>query len=336
LARKSDSSQTTHLELTLDTNDRSAELERLLGCARHTSIFLNAEGVPFALIPGEMSNQADVAFLRSGDFAAFLRQDYHARYRHYPKEAHLRVVRDLLDRDVSRRAQTSPPVAVRVARGKAECARGAGQPQAFRQILALDLGLRSSAAAYLVLEVDADGWSVNDRSGFAFVRARGHRPLPLPELACPEALTEFKHLLRVDDDDWLRIVDWLINAMRPTGRYPILVLQGNSGSGKSLAARMLKSLLDPAAVPFQQLPTNPNTVLRQATQTWIQAFDHVTGVSRQISAALCRLSTSAAFSLAADPSRPPITINLARPILMTIPPALPGSRAATCWNACSP
>lgn len=58
------------------------------------------------------------------------------------------------------------------------------------------------------------------------------------------------------------------NTMRANGPYPILVLQGEAGSGKSQAARMLKALLDPAPVAFQPLPGNPNTLLRQASQTW--------------------------------------------------------------------
>jgi Mg-chelatase subunit ChlI len=88
----------------------------------------------------------------------------------------------------------------------------------------------------------------------------------------------------------MRVLTWLLAAMRSKGPYPILVLQGEAGSGKSQAAKMLRSLLDPSAVPFQPLPTNPNTLLRQATQTWIQAFDHITGMPKQISTALCRLS----------------------------------------------
>jgi hypothetical protein len=86
---------------------------------------------------------------------------------------------------------------------------------------------------------------------------------------------------------------------------------------------MLKSLLDPAAVPFLPLPTNPNTLLRQANQSWIQAFDHVTAVPKPISAALCRLSTSASFNLMVDGS--PITVGLARPIVMTVPTSVAGA-----------
>ena len=299
---------------------RSRQIERLLGCAYRTSVCRNAEGVPFALIPGETIDQFDVVLLHSREFATFFREEYYAQHGQFPQEAILRLVRDILDRRVSRRAGASPPVAIRVAGGQAEHAHEPGQPQAFREVLALDLGRRSPAAPDSVLEIDADGWSVNHSSGFAFVRPRGYRTLPLPEPAGPEALTELKDLLRVDDHDWLRILIWLLAAMRPTGPYPMLLLQGETGSGKSQAARMLRALLDPSGVPFQPLSTNPNS---QANQTWIQVFDHVTAMPKEVSSALCRLSGSAGYNIVRGSS--PMTVSLARPILMTVPTGASGA-----------
>jgi hypothetical protein len=92
---------------------------------------------------------------------------------------------------------------------------------------------------------------------------------------------------------------------------------------------MLKFLLDPAAVPFLPLSVNPNTLLRQANQAWIQAFDHVTALPKQISAALCRLSTGAGFNLPVRGSL--ITISVGRPILMTVPTDVTGAA----WNPTS-
>jgi hypothetical protein len=308
---------------------RSMQLELLLGCAQRASPFLTAEGIPFALIPGKTSQQSDLAWLHSRDFATYIREEYHSEHGCYPKEALLRLACDLLDRRISHRAGTSPPVALRVARGLAEHALEPGQPQVLRHVLALDLGRRSPADPDSVLEIDVDGWSVNQSSGFVFVRPRGHLPLPPPEAAGPQALAEFQHLLRVDDRDFCNILNWVLAAMRPKGPYPILVLQGEAGSGKSLAARMLKSLLDPSAVTFQPLAANPNTLLRQATQSWIQAFDHVTALPKQVSAALCRLSTGAGFSLPVRGSL--ITISVGRPILMTVPTNASGAA----WNPTS-
>jgi hypothetical protein len=305
---------------------RSMELEILLGCANRASIFRSNEGVPFVRIPGKTSDQYYVTDLYSRDFACFVRDEYQSEQGCYPKEALLRRACDLLDRRVSQAGKTSPPVAVRVARGFAEYACEPGQPPAPRQVLGLDLGRHSPADADAVLEISADRWAVNQSSAFAFVRARGHLPLPHPIPAGPEALAELKNLLRVDDHGWLKILTWLLAAMRPKGPYPILVLQGPDSGGKSHTARMLKSLLDPTVVPFAPLPTNPNTLLRQAAQTWIQAFDHVTSMPKQISSALCRLSTNAAFNLLVGGSL--ITVSVARPILMVVPTGPSGAP----WN----
>src|SRR5437899_12031541 len=97
---------------------RSTELERLLGCAHRASIFLGAEGVPFALLPGATSNQSEVASLHSREFVTFLRDEFYAQHSYFPAEARLRVVHDLLDRHASLRAGTAPPVALRVSGAK--------------------------------------------------------------------------------------------------------------------------------------------------------------------------------------------------------------------------
>src|SRR6476646_7364953 len=129
---------------------RSIQIERLLGCAYRAYLFQTAEGNPLALIPGEGINQSDVAPLHSREFATFLREQYHAQYGHFPREAVIRIVRDLLDRRTSRRTALSPPVAPRLVRGEAEQSDEPG-PRVVRDVLALDLGRRSPAAPDSVL-----------------------------------------------------------------------------------------------------------------------------------------------------------------------------------------
>ncbi|HEX2237337.1 MAG TPA: ATP-binding protein, partial [Gammaproteobacteria bacterium] len=47
---------------------------------------------------------------------------------------------------------------------------------------------------------------------------------------------------------------WLMGAMRPTGPYPILILQGEQGTAKSTAAKVLRLLVDSSAVPLHTPP----------------------------------------------------------------------------------
>src|ERR1051326_3685510 len=79
--------------------------------------------------------------------------------------------------------------------------------------------------------------------------------------------------------------------MRPGGPYPFLVLQGPPGSGKTFAARVLRSLIDPSAVPLCPIPSSPRDLYNLARQCWILAFDHVSELSPAVSDALCRLSS---------------------------------------------
>ena len=56
------------------------------------------------------------------------------------------------------------------------------------------------------------------------------------------------------DGDWLRCLDWLLAALRPDGPHPVLILQGPPGSGKSFAARVLRTFVDPATAPSPPPP----------------------------------------------------------------------------------
>ena len=295
-------------------NAQNTELTDLLHLSSELTTFRNSDGQPFALLPGEDINQCDVVPVRGPDFRSYIYERFHELHDRFPNEGTLRLARDLIDSRCARRTWSGPPVSLRVARGRAEHARLPGDPQVFRDALALDLGRQSPAADDLVLEIDTAGWAVNNYSDFHFLRPRGYHPSPLPVPAGPEALEEFRQLLRIDPSGWNRVLTWLLAAMRPKGPFPILILQGRAGSGKSLAAQLLRAVLDPAEVPLATLPNKPAAVLRHAHRNWIQAYDHVTAMPREISSALCRLSTRAGYTLHEN-----ISVNLTRPILLTTP-----------------
>ena len=42
------------------------------------------------------------------------------------------------------------------------------------------------------------------------------------------------------------IVAWLLMALRPSGPYAVLGIQGQQGSAKSTLSRVLKALVDPS------------------------------------------------------------------------------------------
>jgi energy-coupling factor transporter ATP-binding protein EcfA2 len=154
----------------------------------------------------------------------------------------------------------------------------------------LDLGREDWKA----VEVGPEGWRVVESRAcpVRFRRSRYTRPLPLPEPAGPEALEELAALLPLRERrDWALVLGWLVGALNPRGPYPILVLTGEKGSGKTTAALVLKSLLDPQEGGLRAEPKDEEALMVGARGAWILAFDNLSAVSLRLSDALCRLST---------------------------------------------
>lgn len=170
-----------------------------------------------------------------------------------------------------------------------------------------------------VVRVSPQGWEVveADNVPVRFRRPRGMSPLPTPQTG--GTLTELAGLLNVSVDlrDWKLIVGWLLQALRGTGPYPVLVLTGGQGSGKSTAARMLRALLDPNVSPLRSLSRGELDLFIAATNGWALVFDNVSGLSQWISDSLCKLATGGGLSVRELFSDADETLlNAMRPVLL--------------------
>src|SRR5690606_33836669 len=107
-----------------------------------------------------------------------------------------------------------------------------------------------------VAEVRADGWDVRDAAPVMFRRTRAMRPLPEPVRGRHpgEGLALLGRHVRAGAHGLILLMAFLVQALRPRGPYPVLVLQGEQGTGKSHASRALRSLVDPSEVPVRAAP----------------------------------------------------------------------------------
>ncbi|HEX7113692.1 MAG TPA: hypothetical protein VF193_01040 [Steroidobacter sp.] len=150
-------------------------------------------------------------------------------------------------------------------------------------------------ARWRAIEITGGGWRIVERPPVHFVRRRGM--LPLPEPVRGGDLAALARYVRVADDRDLRaIIAWLLQAYRPTGPYPVLILGGEQGSGKSMTARVLRSLIDPSVAPIRTMPRDERDLIIAARNGWVIALDNLSGAPPWLSDALCRLATGGGMS----------------------------------------
>lgn len=144
------------------------------------------------------------------------------------------------------------------------------------------------------VEVSPDGWRVISDPPVRFRRARGMATLPVPTAG--GSLELLRPFVAGSDDNFTLIVGWLVQAIRATGPYMVLVLLGEQGSGKSLLARLVRSLIDPNAVALRSLPREDRDLAITANNGFVIALDNVSGLPGWLSDALCRLATGGGFA----------------------------------------
>jgi len=144
------------------------------------------------------------------------------------------------------------------------------------------------------VKITAHGWDVVDAPPVKFVRSEVMAPLPVPEKG--HLLEEFRRHVNASDDDYCLIVAWLVAALwGRANAFPVLALGGEQGSGKTTMARVLRTLVDPSAVPGLSIPKDERDLFVQAMSGHTLSFDNVSKVDPWFSDAVCRLSTGSGF-----------------------------------------
>ncbi len=177
-------------------------------------------------------------------------------------------------------------------------------------------------ATWRVVEIDADGWCIVDRSPVAFVRSGQMRPLPEPEGGYGvEELRRFVNTER--EEDFILLVAWIVAALRSRGPYPVLVFSGEQGTGKSTVSRLVRSLVDPNAAPIRAVPKDDRDLVVGAVNSHVLALDNLSSVASWLSDALCRLSTGGGFaSRTLHSDRDETVLQAVRPIILNGIPSL--------------
>jgi hypothetical protein len=208
-----------------ETEERKpTQAELLVRCAEGAEVFHTPAGDAYATIP--VGDHRETHPIKSKGFRRWLVRAFFERYDRPPGAQALQDALGLLEA----RAQFDGPerdVHVRVAEHGGN--------------IYVDLANEQWEA----VEISTRGWRVvsSEATPVRFRRPRGMLPLATP--ARGGRLEELRRFMNVTDDlGWRLIAAWLIQALRPKGPYPMLILQGEQGSAKSTVERLLRALLD--------------------------------------------------------------------------------------------
>lgn len=136
------------------------------------------------------------------------------------------------------------------------------------------------------------GWSVVDRSPIPLIRKQGMMPLPVPEPGGDFSLLD-SHLNLASENDRTLFLSILLGCFHPNGPFPIALIAGEQGSGKSTLCRIARALIDPSEAPVTTLPRDERNLHISASKSWMQVYDNVSKIKPDFSDSLCRLATGA-------------------------------------------
>jgi hypothetical protein len=171
------------------------------------------------------------------------------------------------------------------------------EEQVYRRIAWLDgkLYLDICNPDWSVVEITPEKWRVIQSSPAHFVRANGMAPLPLPEAG--GNIEQLRKLVNVEDADWPLLLGWILGAFMKNGPYPVLIINGEHGSSKTLLTRIVRMFVDPSISLARSLPKSERDLVINANNSWIVAFDNTSYLPDWMSDAICRLATGGGFGI---------------------------------------
>jgi len=239
--------------------------------SERVNLFTAQDGVAYAIVP--YSGRNECYPLRSGAFRGYLAGLYHDRIDKIPGAQAIQDAIGLLEwnaRDTERR------IYVRVAPHGDKVYIDRGTP------------------AWDAIEIDKDGWRIIAKPPVAFRRSKGMGALPIP--TAHDDVSGLREFLNIDDEHWPLLAGWALAAYYPHGPFPVLALTGEAGTAKTTATRVLKSIIDPSTAALRAAPKNVEDLMIASNNSWVLAYDNLSGLGSDTSDALCRIATGGGYT----------------------------------------
>ena len=142
---------------------------------------------------------------------------------------------------------------------------------------------------------------VTEGSDTLFNRPATSRPMTNPAESCSVTLTKLlKPYFNLSAVDLVLLIGWisytLAHAKEDGTVYPIAVLNGGQGSGKSLASKFIIRMVDPSLVGVQRLPRQIQDLAIATQNSHLLIYDNLRSLSHEMSDALCTVATGGSLT----------------------------------------
>jgi hypothetical protein len=152
-----------------------------------------------------------------------------------------------------------------------------------------------------VVEIDADGWNILDKSPVKFIRPKGMLPQAAP-VRGDFKIDELMNFINVQDEqDKILLLGTILSDFRPqTEPYLVLALYGPQDAAKSTVGKLIKSLIDPNTNTARTKPKSEADVLIAAKNCHVLDYDNLSDISRDLSNTICGIATGTSLSKKAN------------------------------------
>jgi energy-coupling factor transporter ATP-binding protein EcfA2 len=142
--------------------------------------------------------------------------------------------------------------------------------------------------SWQAIKITSAGWAIETDYPVRFRRG-GCAPLATPTSG--GNLEDLRTLLQLDHENWVKVLCWIVQSMMPSKEYPILVVTGARGSGKTTLTKAIKRIIDPTTPLTRGSVGTVRDFAIHASKRHTIAIDNISGLNAEQSDILCRSAT---------------------------------------------
>lgn len=148
--------------------------------------------------------------------------------------------------------------------------------------------------AWRAVQITPDGWKVLNRPPVVFKRSLNQAAQVEPAKSGADLRDLLKFVNLKSEDDQILFLPYVVSCFVPDINHSIINFTGSKGSAKSTAAKVLRSLVDPAKQYFFVMPGNQEQLVHNLHHNYLTIFDNVEKITPAQSNILCQASTGGA------------------------------------------